>query len=174
MPSTHIPFDRANCVPSQRLLRAGRSRPARGCDGLNPEEVGMKVRILSPLRLLAQTVPGMGKRVLIVALGMAVSAPCLRAQNAAEANTDKQTIQMLLQRIERLESRVAQLEGTHAGAARTETAMTVHPPAGPAAGPATTPQAPPHAPAQPPEPAQGSEHLQPARTGTTTAARGLR
>ncbi len=101
----------------------------------------MKFRIFSPLRLLAQTVPGMGKRVLIVALGMAVSAPCLRAQNAAEANTDKQTIQMLLQRIERLESRVAQLEGTHAGAARTETEMTVHSPAGPAAGPATTPQA---------------------------------
>ena len=93
----------------------------------------MKFRIFSPLRLLAQTVHGMGKRVLIVALGMAVSAPCLRAQNAAEANTDKQTIQMLLQRIERLESRVAQLEGTHAGEARTETATTVHPPAGPAA-----------------------------------------
>ena len=44
MPSTHIPLDRANCVPLQRLLRVGRSRPARGCDGLNPEEVGMKSR----------------------------------------------------------------------------------------------------------------------------------
>src|SRR6201993_1269288 len=133
MPSTHIPFDRANCVPSQRRLRVGRSRPSRGCDGLNPEEVGMKFRIFSPLRLLAQTVHDMGRRVLIVALGMAVSAPCLRAQNAAEANTDKQTIQMLLQRIERLESRVAQLEGAHAGATRTETATTGPPPARPPA-----------------------------------------
>src|SRR5438309_8602387 len=152
MPSTHIPFDRANCVPSQRRLRVGRSRPARGCDGLNPEEVGMKFRIFSPLRLLAQTVPGMGKRVLIVALGMAVSAPCLRAQNAAEANTDKQTIQMLLQRIERLESRVAQLEGRNGGAAGKEAEMTDQSAAGHVGGTEASPCAAPQTVAQTPEP----------------------
>jgi hypothetical protein len=124
----------------------------------------MKFRIFSLLRLFEYSAQGVGKRVLLLALGMAVSAAGLRAQDApAEANADKQTIQMLLQRIERLEARVSQLEGTHAGAARTETAMAAHPPAGPAAGPATAPETAGQAAAHTPDPEQESEHLEPER-----------
>ena len=128
----------------------------------------MKSRTFSLLRLHTHPLHGMGRRVLMVALGMVLSAPCLRAQEAAAGtNVDKQTIQMLLERIERLEARVAQLEGTRASGARTETAMTTHPMAGPAAGPATVPQAAPQtAPqtvAQTPEPEQETEHLEPER-----------
>src|ERR1700741_2546179 len=128
----------------------------------------MKFRIFSLLRLFEYSAQGVGKRVLLLALGMAVSAAGLCAQDApAEANSDKQTIQMLLQRIERLEARVSQLEGTHAGAARTETAMAAHPPAGPAAGPATAPETAGQAAADPPEPGQGRERPETERKATT-------
>ena len=128
----------------------------------------MKFRGFSPLRLFEYSVQGVGKRVLMLALGMAVCATAVRAQETpSEANADKQTIQMLLQRIERLEARVAQLEGTHSVAAHTETAMALHPPTGPAAGPATAPEPAPQTSAQTanqrPEPEQEVEHLEPER-----------
>ncbi len=69
----------------------------------------------------------------------------LLAQGTAPgADADKQTIQMLLQRIERLEARVEQLEGTQAAAGKVQTAgltgqQPSRPVPGPAAGPAEEP-----------------------------------
>lgn len=72
-----------------------------------------------------------------------------KAQNLpASANADPQTIQMLLQRIEKLEARVAELEsargntGARTNLAAVPTAFATRPPSGPAAGPAETPPAP--------------------------------
>jgi hypothetical protein len=126
----------------------------------------MKSRTFAPVgSLLAHAGQSMGKRAMVVLLGILMSTAGLRAQEAASgADPDKQTIQMLLQRIERLEARVEQLEGTRAVPARTETATAAappaaHPPAGPAAGPATAPQTV----AQSSEPEQEAEHLEPER-----------
>ena len=59
--------------------------------------------------------PGWTKRLLPLALAVLASPTCLLAQGATPAvEADKQTIQMLLQRIEKLEARVSQLEGTQA------------------------------------------------------------
>ena len=125
----------------------------------------MEFRNFSPLRWFDDPLQGVGKRVLMLALGIMVSAPGLWAQDAP-ADANAQTVQMLLQRIERLEARVAQLEGTHAVAARTESAMAAHPPAGPAAGPATAPETPQtsaQTATRPPETEQEIEHLEPER-----------
>ncbi len=125
----------------------------------------MKSRTFPPVgSFLAHAAHSMGGRLLLLALGILMSAPCLQAQGATSAaGSDQQTIQMLLQRIERLEARVAQLEGTHTEGARMETANSAlpatHPPTGPAAGPATAPQTT----AQLPEPEQETEHLEPER-----------
>jgi hypothetical protein len=125
----------------------------------------MKSRTFLPVgSFLAHAGQSVGNRVLLLALGILMSAPCLRAQGATSAaGADQQTIQMLLQRIERLEARVAQLEGTHTEAARSETvnptAPATHPPTGPAAGPATAPQTT----AQVPASEQEMEHLEPER-----------
>ncbi|PYX41770.1 MAG: hypothetical protein DMG81_02865 [Acidobacteria bacterium] len=89
------------------------------------------------------------------------------AQEPAKAPTDQQTIQMLLQRIERLETRVAQLESTHAEPARAEMAGSValvnRPPIGPAAGPAVAPPPPQQASVPSVDPEQETEHLEPER-----------
>jgi hypothetical protein len=131
----------------------------------------MKSRTFAPVgSLLAHAGQSMGKRAMVVLLGILMTTAGLRAQEAASgADPDKQTIQMLLRRIERLEARVAQLEGTRTEPARTETAnaaappaatqIAAHPPAGPAAGPATPPQTG----AQSSEPEQEAEHLEPER-----------
>jgi opacity protein-like surface antigen len=132
----------------------------------------MKSRTFAPVgSLLAHAGQSMGMRVLLVLLGILMSSAGLRAQEAATgADPDKQTIQILLQRIERLEARVAQLEETRMAAAHTEMASAAaapaaaappvaHPPAGPAAGPAAPPQT--AAPVS--EPEQETEHLEPER-----------
>lgn len=125
----------------------------------------MKSRTFLPVgSFLAHAGQSVGNRVLLLALGILMSAPCLRAQGATNAaGADQQTIQMLLHRIERLEARVAQLEGTHTEAARSEmvnpTAPATHPPTGPAASPATAPQTTVQVPAS----EQEMEHLEPER-----------
>jgi hypothetical protein len=124
----------------------------------------MESRTFAPVGFsLAHARQSMGKRALLVALGILISTPGLRAQGTGNgADPDKQTVQMLLQRIERLEARVAQLEGTHPEVARTEPASlaATHPAAGPAAGPATQPA---QAAARSSEPEQEMEHLEPER-----------
>jgi len=112
--------------------------------------------------------PGTKQLVLLGLLGVVLSTSPLRAQEASTvADTDKQTIQMLLQRIERLEARVTQLESTHAEPLRTDTASNVAPATraaiGPAAGPAVAPAVPQQASAQSSEPEQEMEHLEPER-----------
>ncbi|HST09928.1 MAG TPA: hypothetical protein VLL05_06110, partial [Terriglobales bacterium] len=62
-----------------------------------------------------RTAPVWTKRVLPLMLTILASTLSLHAQGTATGgDADKQTIQMLLQRIERLEARVEQLEGTQA------------------------------------------------------------
>jgi len=73
----------------------------------------MQFRTFAPLR--PQRVPAgqtIVRPALLLLLGVLWNTPPLRAQQVgnASADTDKQTIQTLLQRIERLEARVTQLE----------------------------------------------------------------
>ena len=130
----------------------------------------MKLGNSVPLRSgLAPVRSSMGKRVCWALLGGVLSASSLAAQQGpAGTDTDKQTIQMLLQRIERLEVRVAQLEDTHAEArvqATSAPAVEKRPPMGPAAGPATAPSQTTATQTTPPasEPEQEMEHLEPER-----------
>jgi hypothetical protein len=110
---------------------------------------------------------GWTKRLLPLALAVVASSTCLLAQEAAPAaDADKQTIQMLLQRIEKLEARVTQLEGTQGTSAKVQAVSATSqeaphaqtgPAASPAEEPATTPQA------RSSEPEQEMEHLEPER-----------
>ena len=115
----------------------------------------------------------MGKRVCLLLLGILLGTQGVHAQESAGgAGSDQQTIQMLLQRIDRLEARVAQLESTRAAATRVELAAgtpapsvqaaPIHPPAGPAAGPAEVPAVVSRTQAQTSEP-EDMEHLEPER-----------
>jgi len=124
---------------------------------------------LAPIRSrFRHSGPGTKQLVLLGLLGVLLSASPLRAQEVSTvADADKQTIKMLLQRIERLEARVTQLESTHAEPLRTDTASNVAPATraaiGPAAGPAVAPAVPQQASAQSSEPEQEMEHLEPER-----------
>lgn len=128
----------------------------------------MKSHSVAPTRcILTRRGQNWMQRVLPVTLALLASVPGLYAQNVAP-DTDKQTIQMLLQRIERLESRVAQLEGTQTAAGKTQQAsptpaLESRPPMGPAAGPAEAPAAAPARQAQASDPEQEMEHLEPER-----------
>jgi hypothetical protein len=106
-------------------------------------------------------------------LGVLLGTQGAHAQGSAGgAGSDQQTIQMLLQRIDRLEARVAQLESTRGTATRVELAAgtpttsaqaaPMHPPAGPAAGPAEVPAVVSGTQAQTSEP-EDMEHLEPER-----------
>lgn len=120
-------------------------------------------------RWFARAGQGWTRRVLPVTLAMLASPLCLRAQAVAPAaEADKQTIQMLLQRIERLEARVAQLEGAPGtvGKMQTVSAQALpapRPASGPAAGPSEEPAVPTASQAQASEPEQEMEHLEPER-----------
>ena len=129
----------------------------------------MKSHTIGPVRSwLARTAPGITKRMLPLLLAFLASPLSLLAQGKAPAaDADKQTIQMLLQRIERLESRVEQLEGTQA-AGKVEAASLTGQPAprpasGGAAGPAEEPAAPKVAQAPSSDAEQETEHLEPER-----------
>jgi hypothetical protein len=62
--------------------------------------------------------PTAARRALVVLLGLVLGAPALCAQQTASGpDEDKRTIQMLWERIDRLESRVAKLEAAQQGAA---------------------------------------------------------
>ena len=66
------------------------------------------MRTLSGQNVVQGTV---GKRAVVVLLGMLASAGVVRAQQAPDGTeSDRQTIQILLRRVEQLEARVAQLE----------------------------------------------------------------
>src|SRR5882762_11807618 len=92
------------------------------------------MRTLSGQNVVQGTV---GKRAVVVLLGMLASAGIVRAQQATDgAESDRQTIQILLRRVEQLEARVSQLE-----AAKMPVAATPEP--GEASGQAATPPAPP-------------------------------
>jgi hypothetical protein len=130
----------------------------------------MRSHAIAPVRFwLARIVPGFTKRRLPLLLAVLASPLSLLAQGSAPAaDADKQTIQMLLQRIERLEARVEQLEGTQAAAGKVQTADLTgqqgsRPSSIPAAGPAEAPA--PSTAAQVPasDPEQESEHLEPER-----------
>src|SRR5215468_10215588 len=89
-------------------------------------EVVMKSHTIAPGGC-AHTRCGSGwtKRLLPLALIALTSRTCLLAQEAAPtADADKQTIQMLLQRIEKLEARVSQLEGTQETSAKVQAVST--------------------------------------------------
>ena len=106
------------------------------------------------------------KRVLPVVLALVASTPGVRAQSTEPA-TDQKTIQMLLQRIEHLEARVAQLE-TQGAAGKTQPVAVslveaTHPPTGPAAGPSEAPASAPSPQAKASDPEQEMEHLEPER-----------
>jgi hypothetical protein len=104
-----------------------------------------------------------------LSLAVLASPLFLLAQGTAPAaNSDKQTIQMLLQRIERLEARVEQLEGTQGSAGKVQAAgltaqQASRPMSFPAAGPAEEPAPSTMAQAPSSEPEQESEHLEPER-----------
>jgi hypothetical protein len=123
----------------------------------------MKIPTLAPggLRRSAVTCPK-AARALLLLVFVAGGGYVAAQESAANASADPQTIQMLLQRIEKLEARVAQLEGARDGArtnmAQVPAALTTRPPQGPAAGPAEPP--PMQAQASESEP---DEHLEPER-----------
>jgi len=127
----------------------------------------MRSNSVAPIRCVdARRAQMWMKRLLPVLLAFAASVPSLRAQTTPDG--DKQTIQMLLDRIERLEARVAQLEGTQTGAGKVQpvsaaNAPATHPPSGPAAGPAEVPAASPRPQVAASEPEQEMEHLEPER-----------
>jgi len=77
---------------------------------------------------------------LALILGTVLGAPVLRAQQASDgADSDKQTMQMLVRRVEQLEARVAQLEAAKSSAAGALAQAPASAPAEtPAAGPAET------------------------------------
>jgi hypothetical protein len=106
----------------------------------------MKFHSVAPMRcIFTRRGQDWMKSVLPVILAFLAGVPFLHSQTAAP-DSDKQTIQMLLQRIERLESRVAQLEGTQTGAGKEQpvsapVALETRPSMGPAAGPAESPAA---------------------------------
>ena len=107
----------------------------------------------------------------LLALALVACGPYAKAQNLPTgANPDPQTIQMLLQRIEKLEARVAELESSRANvASRTNVAavpaaFATRPPSGPAAGPAEAPPTPTQTQqAQTNESETEPEHLEPER-----------
>ena len=128
-------------MKSRKLLRVGRVSML----------VGQRVR--KPAVLLLMTM---------------LSSACLASAHNTSTSNDKQTIQMLLQRIERLEARVSELEGARTASAPVESTSTVspaapptlatRPPSGPAAGPAEAPPNPPmQAQVSEPEPETGLE-----------------
>src|SRR4029077_15819294 len=79
---------------------------------------------------------------LALTLAALLGAPVLRAQQAADgADSDKQTIQMLVRRVEQLEARVAQLESGKSSAAAAAPAQAPAPSPAPASAPAETPAA---------------------------------
>ncbi len=128
----------------------------------------MKSRIAFSVRCEA-TGAGSGRQrhTLMIFLAILMGIATAHAQESPKATTDQQTIQMLLQRIERLETRVAQLESTHTEPIRAETASNValanRPPIGPAAGPAVAPPPPQQAGTPSLDPEQEMEHLEPER-----------
>ena len=130
----------------------------------------MKPRKSAPIwLLLALAGRSTGKRAFLILLGILVSGQCVRAQEATGGpDADKQTIQMLLQRIERLEARVAQLEGTRQAALTAYASPAVpaqanHPPAGPAAGTAEEQVKAPSTQTQTPSVEPEQENLEPER-----------
>jgi hypothetical protein len=79
---------------------------------------------------------------LALMLGTVLGAPVLRAQQASDgADSDKQTIQMLVRRVEQLEARVAQLEAIKSPAPAGAASQAPAPSPAPAAAPAETPAA---------------------------------
>jgi hypothetical protein len=116
-----------------------------------------------------RTRSGWIKRWLPLALAALASPMFLSAQESAPvAGADKQTIQMLMQRIEKLEARVAQLEGAQGATAQVQAAAAAaqeapHASTGPAAGPAEEPARAKTSQAQASEPEQEMEHLEPER-----------
>src|SRR5437868_4896978 len=112
------------------------------------------------------TSSGWIKRWLPLAFAALASPMFLSAQESAPvAGADKQTIQMLMQRIEKLEARVAQLEGTRGATAQVQAAAATaqevpHASTGPAAGPAEEPAQAKTSQAQASEPEQEMEHLE--------------
>ena len=80
---------------------------------------------------------------LALMLAALLGAPVLRAQQAADgADSDKQTIQMLVRRVEQLEARVAQLESAKSSPAAAAPAQAPAPSPAPASASAETPAGP--------------------------------
>jgi hypothetical protein len=137
---------------------AGVENLATACDRLSLKEAAMPNRTHSPIGHQRfnprQTLVRSALFLLAVLL---VKAP-LRAQQAASGapDSDKQTIQMLLQRIERLEARVSQLETARTTSTQVAAASV------PSSQVTTPPMAPPAAEAEP-HPEQETEHLEPER-----------
>jgi hypothetical protein len=104
------------------------------------------MRFRTPTNPCSQLVfagPTAARRALVLLLGLALGTPALCAQQTASGpDEDKRTIQMLLERIDRLEARVAKLE---AGRQEPPTAQAAAPQAG---KPEVTGTAPSPAPAQ--------------------------
>ena len=130
----------------------------------------MKSHTIAPAECVFTRVgSGWTKRLLPLALAVLASPTCLLAQGVAPAaDADKQTIQMLLQRIEKLEARVSQLEGTQGTTAEAQTVSAKiqevpRPLSGPAASPAEEPATSTTAQARSSDPEQEMEHLEPER-----------
>jgi hypothetical protein len=117
----------------------------------------------------ARKAAGWTTRLFPLALVVLASPMYLLAQREAPAtDADKQTIRMLLQRIEKLEARVSQLEGTQGATAKPQTASAVAQDLprllqAPAASPVEEPAASTRAQAQASDPEQEMEHLEPER-----------
>ncbi len=75
-------------------------------------------------------------RMLALLLGILLDVTAVRAQQASDAaDSDKQTIQMLVRRVEQLEARVAQLEAAKPSSAPAQAQAPTPPPVAPAAQP---------------------------------------
>jgi hypothetical protein len=94
----------------------------------------MRFSTFPPLGSLAVRQPQrtFGMRGLVLLIGVLLAPSVLRAQQASDAtDSDRQTIQMLVRRVEQLEARVAQLEAAKQSTAAPATAV-APPPAAPA------------------------------------------
>jgi hypothetical protein len=126
----------------------------------------MQFRIPTFFRLSLVTSQRAVRRVCLLLLGVTLGSTALYAQpSGTGADTDKQTIQMLLERIDRLEARVAKLEANQASPTPQAAAAQVSKPeaTSPSAGPTSAPATPPSSTEAESQPEPQVEHPEPER-----------
>ena len=87
----------------------------------------MKVPVFPFVDSMRRRFPSFRKLVLLLAIAMGMNPGLLRAQANPEKSPDPQTLQVLLDRIDRLEARVRQLEAARTQPPAASSPETTHP-----------------------------------------------